>query len=236
MTNALLVPASSSVARPTAQTLRHLALGAVVGPVLFVLSWFTLGFVSDGYTLFGHTFTDYSPISQSISGLGMGGTAAYMNTAFVVAGLILIVGVIAVFGIVGRDRPAALRLTATILLACTGVGQIICGIFNLEAVLPHTLGFLLAMGVPLLSFPVAGRFLSRVDGWQTFGTWLTRLGSPMTLLLLISYFATFKPTADGAEHGVAGITQRALIVEVLAWFAVIGWKAYRHSRTPVTSQ
>jgi hypothetical protein len=36
-----------------AEKTRWLALGAAVGPVLFTLSWFVLGFLSPGYTLWG---------------------------------------------------------------------------------------------------------------------------------------------------------------------------------------
>lgn len=204
-----------------------LALAAVAGPVLFCLTWLVLGFVSDGYTLFDHTFTDYSVVSQPISGLGMGDTAPYMNTAFVVGGLLLIVGTVAAVVAVGRDQPEVTRWAVAALLACTGVGQVLCGLFDLEAMMLHTLGFLLALGVPVVGFVVAGRMLRRVDGWRTFGTWLMRVGSPVTAVLLAAYFAAFTPTADGAEHGVAGIVQRAGIVWVLGWLAALGWRAYR---------
>src|SRR5437867_3938698 len=73
---------------------RWLALGAVAGPVLFTLAWFILGFLSPGYSLFGTLIAPYSPISQPVSGLGLGPTAPFMNTAFVLSGLLLLVGVV----------------------------------------------------------------------------------------------------------------------------------------------
>lgn len=211
------------------RAVRRLALCAVIGPVLFTVVWFVLGFVSDGYTLFGHRFTDYSPISQPISGLGMGATAPYMNTAFVVTGLLLIAGVIGVFRTASADdmegRPV-LRRTAMVMLACTGAGQVVCGIFDLAAVMTHMLGFILALGTPVIGFLVAGLYLRHLPGWRRFGTWLL-LGGPLTLILLAAFFMTFQPTADGAEHGVAGLVQRAGVVEVHAWFVAMGWLAYR---------
>jgi hypothetical membrane protein len=228
--------ASAAPAAPTGEpprpASRTLVLGAVVGPVLFTLAWLLLGFTSTGYTLFDHTFTDYSPISQPISGLGMGSTAVYMNTAFVVTGLILIAGVVAVFDTIGTAGRPALHRAATVLLAGTGVGQIVCGVFDLEAMMPHMLGFLLALGLPIVSFVVAGRFLRRVPGWRPFGTWLMALGSPLTLLLLVAFFATFQPTADGAEHGVAGFVQRAGAIQVHAWFVAMGWLAFHRGPQP----
>ena len=211
----------------TAPARRLPVLGAVAGPVLFCLTWLILGFVSDGYTLFDHTFTDYAIVSQPVSGLGMGDTAPYMNAAFVLGGVLTIVGVVAVVAVAGRGLSPASRRTVVALLSCTGAGQVVCGVFDLEHVLPHMLGFLLAMGVPVIGFAVAGHVFRRVEGWRTFGTWLMRLGSPLTAVLLVAFFATFTPTADGAEHGVAGLVQRAGIVEVLAWYVAMGLLAWR---------
>jgi hypothetical membrane protein len=216
--------APSSVASTPTRVARVLALGAVAGPILFTVSWLILEAVSDGYTLWDHTFTDYSPISQSISGLGIGTTAPYMNTAFVVSGLLLIVGVIGVMSATSAGRPTP-RAT-TLLLALTGVGQVVCGVFTLRAIMPHMLGFLLALGAPVVSFLLAGRHFRRVPGWHRFGTGLL-VASPVTLALLVAYFATFQPTADGAEHGIAGLVQRIGVVEALGWFVAMGWMAFR---------
>lgn len=221
---------TKTIAPPIAPTrdARVLALGAAAGPVLFTLSWLVLGFVSPGYTLYGHRFTSYEPISQPISGLGMGTTAPYMNTAFVATGLMLTVGVVAAFRTFPPDRPA-LRRWSVGLLAATGIGQVICGIFDLQSTMPHSLGFFLAAGTPVVGFLVAGRYLRHVAGWRRLGTGLL-LASPLTLVLLIGFFATFQPTADGAEHGIAGLVQRLLILEIHAWFVAIGWLAYRRGR------
>ncbi|GAA1040972.1 hypothetical protein GCM10009557_63600 [Virgisporangium ochraceum] len=214
---------AAPVSRPTSKPgLPHLlALGAVVGPVLFTVSWLVLGAVSDGYTLFGHTFRDYSPVSQPISGLGMGDTAPYMNTAFVLCGLLLVVGVVGVMRVTSGGR------VTTALLALTGVGQAMCGIFTLEAMMPHSLGFMLALGTPAVSFLLAGRHFRRVPGWERLGTGLF-VAAPVSLALFVAFFMTFQPTADGAEHGVAGLVQRAGAVEVFAWFVAMGWMAFRH--------
>ena len=84
---------------------RRLALGAIAGPALFTAAWLILGFASPGYTVSGTWISPYSPISQPISGLGLGKTAPYMNTAFVVSGLLLLAGVIGV----ARSLPAGGR-------------------------------------------------------------------------------------------------------------------------------
>ena len=207
------------------EAIRWLALGAVAGPVLFTLAWVVLGFLSPGYTAWGTRIAPYSPISQGISGLGLGITAPFMNTAFVFSGLLILAGVVGIFqGI--REMGALARWSCTVLLALSPLGMAVDGIFTLESFLPHMVGFLLAAASPVLSFVVIGLLLRRVPGWRRLGSWLL-LASPLTLVLLVLYFLTFSPTVAGTQTGVAGLTERILVVEVLAWFVAMGWLAFR---------
>jgi Protein of unknown function (DUF998) len=230
MTNPHLAVANANRAAPAraGNPARWLALGAVAGPALFTLAWLVLGFLSPGYTLFGTLIAPYSPISQPISGLGLGPTGVYMNTAFVLSGLVLLAGVAGIFQTVrasGR-RPAGRAWAA--LLALSPLGLVVAGSFTLEAVMPHLLGFLLATGTPVASFLITGLFLRDIPGWRRFGTWLL-LGSPLTLVLLVGFFLTFDPASAGANVGMAGLVQRVLAIEVHAWFVAMGWLACRRS-------
>ncbi len=210
---------------------RWLALGAVVGPVLFTLAWLILGELSPGYTAWGIRIAPYSPISQPISGLGLGITAPFMNTAFVLCGLLTLVGVVGIFqGI--REMGALARWSCTVLLALSPLGMAMDGIFTLESFLPHTAGFLLATASPVLTFVVIGLLLRRVKSFRRFSTWLL-LGSPLTLALVVLYFLTFSPTVAGIQTGVAGLTERILVVEVHAWFVALGWLAFRRASQSV---
>jgi hypothetical protein len=222
-----------SSAKPAALTApesaRWLALGAVAGPVLFTLAWFVLGFLSPGYTLFGTLIAPYSPLSQPISGLGLGPTGPFMNAAFVLGGLMLLAGVIGVFQtMTATGRPTA-RWACAALLALSPLGMVIAGIFTLEAIFAHLIGFLLAVATPVVSFLAAGWFLRGIPLWRRFGNWLL-LGSPLTLVLVVLFFLTFDPAAAGAGVGVAGLTQRVLSVEVHAWFVAMGWLAFLSSK------
>jgi hypothetical protein len=38
------------------------------------------------------------------------------------------------------------------------------------------------------------------------------------------------PTVDGAEQGIAGLVQRATIIEVQTWYVLMGWLAHRGAR------
>src|SRR6266581_8225 len=224
---------SEGFAKPAAQAspkaTRWLALGAVAGPVLFTLAWVVLGELSPGYTAWGTRIAPYSPISQGISGLGLGITAPFMNTAFVFSGLLILAGVVGIFqGI--REMGALARWSCTVLLALSPLGMAVDGIFTLESFLPHMVGFLLAAASPVLSFVVIGLLLRRVPRWRRFGSWLL-LASPLTLVLLVLYFLTFSPTVAGTQTGVAGLTERILVVEVLAWFVAMGWLAFRRQES-----
>lgn len=219
-----------SSTKPAALTVpesaRWLALGAIAGPVLFTLAWLVLGFLSPGYTLFGTLIAPYSPVSQPISGLGLGPTGPFMNSAFVLGGLMFLAGVIGVFQTMTASGRPAVRWACAALLAFSPLGMVVAGIFTLEAVFAHLIGFLLAVATPVVSFLAAGWFLRGIPGWRRFGTWLL-LGSPLTLVLVVLFFWTFDPAAAGAGVGVAGLTQRILALEVLAWFVAMGWLAFR---------
>lgn len=208
----------------TSKAARVLALGAVAGPILFTLTWLILGFISPGYQLWDLWIAPYSPISQPISGLGLGVTAPFMNTAFVLMGLLLMIGVFGIFNSI-QEMGAFSRWSCIVLLALPGLGAIIDGIFTLESFFLHFMGFGLVL-TTVLSFLVVGILLRRVPRWRQFGNWLL-LGSPLTLILAILYFTTFDPEAAGLGLGISGLIQRLLIVEILAWYVVMGWLAFR---------
>jgi hypothetical protein len=218
MSEKTLNPAAPAIPGAT----RWLALGAVAGAALFTLAWFVLGFLSPGFTIFGTEISPYSPIS----GLGLGPTAPFMNAAFILSGILLMAGVIGVFQTMTASGRPALRWACVALLALSPLGFVVAGLFTLEDPLPHLIGFLLATGTPVLSFLAAGLFLRGIPRWRRLGTWLL-LGSPLTLVLVVLFFLTFDQAAIVAGQGVAGLTQRILALEVVAWFAAMGWLAFR---------
>lgn len=209
---------------------RWLALSAVAGPVLFTLAWIVLGFLSPGYTLWGQRIAPYSPVSQPVSGLGLGSTGPFMNVAFVLSGLLVIAGVIGIFQTTKTSSRVGTRRACTVLLILSPLGSVIDGIFTLESsgFIHLVVGFLLGCLTPVVSFLVAGLVFRRVPGFRRFGTWLL-LGSPLTLVLLILFFLTFNAVASGANQGVAGLTERLLIVEIQAWYVTMGVLAFRRS-------
>jgi hypothetical membrane protein len=160
-------------------------------------------------------------------GFGVAVTGACRDyAAFMPSGMLLIIGVLGIVTSRERDgtRPVA-RWTSTVLLALSGVGLVLAGLFTPAAPIPHVIGFLLAVGVPILSFLAAGTVLRGIPRRRRFGSWL-RLGSTLTVVLLILSQVTFNQLAIVAGQGIAGLTSRLLAVAVLAWFAVMGWMAF----------
>jgi hypothetical membrane protein len=204
----------------------RLALGAVAGPILFTLGWFVLGFVSPGYTMWGTRVAPYSAVSQPLSGLGLGPTGPFMNAIFILSGLLVVAGAVGIFRSIPELSPAA-RWIGAALLALPGLGSVMDGIFTLEHFFFHFVGFVLAL-TTVLGFPIIGYLLRRVPRWRRFGSWLIVAG-PVTLALTVLYFATFTPTIEGIQHGVAGLTERILVVELQGWYVAIGWLAFRRS-------
>lgn len=206
---------------------RWLALGAVAGPILFTLGWFVLGFISPGYTMWGTRIAPYSVISQPLSGLGLGPTGPLMNATFILSGLLIVAGAVGVFRSIAELGPAA-RRTGTVLLALPGLGAVIDGIFTLEHFFLHFVGFGLAL-TTVVGFPVIGWLLRRLPSWRRFSSWLIAAG-PLTLALTVLYFATFTPTVEGVQHGVAGLTERLLVLELQAWYVALGWFAFNKAK------
>jgi hypothetical membrane protein len=199
----------------------------VAGPVLFTLGWLVLGFISPGYTMWGSRIAPYSVISQPLSGLGLGPTGPLMNTAFILGGLLMMAGAVGIFRSIPELAPSA-RWIGTVLLALPGLGAVLDGVFTLEHFFLHFVGFGLAL-TTVVGFPAIGFLLRGVPSWRRFGTWLIVAG-PVTLALTVLYFATFTPTIEGVQRGVAGLTERLLVLELQAWYVAAGWLAFGKSK------
>ncbi len=209
------------------QAARWLALGAVAGETLFTLAWFILGFISPGFTIFGTVIKPYSAIAAPLSGLGLGLTAPLMNGAFILGGLLTLIGAVGIFQSIRELSPAA-RWVLTTLFGLSALGLVIDGVFTLESFMPHLMGFLLGSGTPVVGFLVAGLLLRRIPEWRTIGNWLL-VASPLTLALLILSQATFSQTAVMAGQGIAGLTERILCLDLAVWWVAMGWRAFRRS-------
>jgi hypothetical protein len=257
----------------TGGRVRWLTLGAIVGPLLFTLSWLVLGQLSPPYYAPSLTIASHSGAVLPISWLGVGSIGPFMNMALVICGLLLLGGIVGSFHSI-PEISAFARWSCTILLALSPLGLIVCGIIPMDSGFPyrswptdeisqalswplpgpvhhyqlsatyyvsrplllpfanplHSEGFLLTVASPVLSFLVAALTLRRVPRWRPFASGLF-FGSPLTLALLVLFFATFNlnRVAIGVSElsllGLGGVTNRVLILEVHAWFVALAWLA-----------
>ncbi|MGV8848794.1 MAG: DUF998 domain-containing protein [Propionibacteriaceae bacterium] len=168
----------------------------------------------------------YSPVSQPISGLGLGVTAPYMNTAFIVCGLLVIAGAIGV----RRTLPSARLATAGVVVsAFMGLGMVIDGIFTLESMLMHLLGFLVAVPGTAIGFLLTG-LVVRTSAPRLSAVLI--VSGPLALGLFAWFMAIFDPYSAGGNAGYAGLVQRAAITVVAAAWTILGITTWRRLRAP----
>lgn len=209
-----------STATPRKQDSTHwLALGTVAGPVLFTLASLALGSLRPGY----------STISQQVSALAIGPNGEFMRAAYLLYGLLVTVGVIAVFRGLRHDLGPVARWAGMALLVISPLGILWAGIFTMDNLAIHNIGTQAAFATPVITFPVVGLLLRRARSWRRFGI-LMLLGGPLTLALLIGLITSIPMSEMATGGGSFGLWQRALGIEVFAWFVALGWLAFRRSR------
>jgi hypothetical protein len=196
---------------------RILSLGMILGPALFTMTWCVLGFLRPEFDI----------ISNPVSGLGVGDYGLLMNAGFVACGLATFLGVLGVFGVIAA-REAHWSRFCFILLGISAAGVAIDGLFTFRSFFPHFVGFLLAAGLPVVGFPLTGRHLRASTRERRLGAWLFASG-PLLLALMALFFATFDPLKVDAGIGVAGLTERILILTLHGTFAALGWWGYTAS-------
>ena len=204
------------------------ALGAVIGPVLFTLAWIVLGVLQPPtQNMYGVMGGIAGAISNPISGLGVGPQAQLFNAAFVLCGLLTLAGVFGAFRTLGAARRPILASISMILMGLSPLGLGMAGVYTLAVSIPlHMLAAALLFLTPVVSFIAAGMYFRGLPDWRRFGTWLL-IGSPLTLLLFGLYAMSFNQAGVAAGEGVAGLTERIMMLEVSAWYVAMGWKAFR---------
>ena len=203
---------------------RWLLLGGLFGPVLFILAW-TVGDL---------TRPGYSWVDQAISDLGIGDGAWMLNGSLVILGLTLVGFAIAFYRTFRALASPAYRVACAVLLACVGAGYAVAGIFDETKPMHWEVGAPLVYAGAIFGFIIAGRMLRRSPLWGWWGT-LSLLASAATLVLVVATFYTFSMYTYSGFTPVtghfAGLMERILFVEILAWFAALGWRLFRGSQS-----
>jgi hypothetical protein len=127
-----------------------------------------------------------------------------------------------------KEMSSRARWICIALFALSPIGMVLCGLFTLESIMLHLIGFLLAVGSPVAGFVVAGLVLRGIPSWKQFSRWLF-LGSLLTAILIVLFFQMFSPTEAGNGVGAAGLIQRMLTIEIHGLIAALGWRSFRRS-------
>ena len=145
-------------------TTRLLALGGVIGPLMFVVACTIAGFLRPGY----------SPLHQAISDLGVGPLAWLLNVPLIVMGLLLVACCAAFLRVLGPALCDPWRWIFSGLLALPGLGFAWAGIFT-EAPATVTLHWVVSMPLvaigSIAGFLVTGIRLRRLHSWRGIGTY-----------------------------------------------------------------
>jgi hypothetical protein len=202
--------------RPGHWLSRWLSLGATAGPLLFVLCWVVLGSTRPGY----------SSVSQPISTLAVGPQGGSMRVAFLLNGLLIAVGVIAASRTFHAQLGRGAYWTCLVLLLISPLGVLWDGVFTMDHLGLHNIGVQAAVGSVILTLPLSGLILRRSPHWRRFGT-LLLLVAPLTVALLIGFMTSVPLAQMATGGGHYGLWQRAVTIEVQAWYAVLGSLAFR---------
>jgi hypothetical membrane protein len=206
---------------------RRLAIGGLVGPIGFVLTFTVAGLLRPGY----------SPIHQTISDLGVGANRWLVDAALILNGLLIFALVIAVFRSTRTVLSPRSRWLASALLTLSPLGFAVAGIFT-EA--PSTLavhwliGANLGLAGPVVAFLVTGVLLRRDSRWRAMGTYSLVAGA-ITLVLVGFMGWVFTPGTALAGARLGGLMERAVVIEVFAWYVAVGWWLLRGGSESVSA-
>jgi hypothetical membrane protein len=200
---------------------RWLAAGAIVGSVLFTVT----------YTFAGALRPGYSPIDQAISDLGVGDRAWLLNVALIVLGLLLVGLAVDFYRLVRPEASRLLRLATAIFLAMVGAGYVVAGIFPETIPIHWLLGAtLIYVGAPLGFLLAAVLLLRGGPTWRRLGVYslVASLATVVLVGLTFAVFSSYSFSPGALPVGrLGGLMERLLFTEILAWYVVIGSRLWR---------
>jgi hypothetical membrane protein len=195
-----------------------LAVAGMIGPVIFVVSFLVAGALRPGY----------SPLRQAISALGTGPNGWIEIASAETASVLITVFAIGLGVLLWPSLSTVWRWTCASLLSLPGVGLIIAGFTdNARFRFTHTMASQAGLWGAVLAFLLFGIALYRARRWRPWSVY-SLFASAATLVLLAVTFAGLSPGAPLADYG--GLLERLVVIEVLAWYLVFGWKVLREAR------
>jgi hypothetical membrane protein len=209
-------------------TLRLCLWGGIVGPIFFVLVFTIDGFLTPGY----------SAMRDVVSFLELGPTGWIQRLNFMLTGLLLILFALGFFLWMRPWDASGWRSVTTVLIALSGVGLIMAGLFLPDAPgtaqtsvhgILHTIAFTVVffpLGLACLS--VGGKFI-RTTGWRIHGWYSLLTGLFPIFAALGNLFSSFvvsnassaPVSATSSQLAVGGLINRLLVLVAFAWYVIL---------------
>ncbi len=165
----------------------------------------------------------YNPIQQVLSNLGVSPYSYFFNGSIIILGIVTFLGVILTFRMFPRKITSGV---GRIMLLFAGLGAIGVGIFT-EHTRPHSFHGIfaavafLSSGIALIFLANSFRKLPEWAGWPL----PTAFGGVFTIAALI-LFAVY--------NGYDGLTERLIVVPILAWAPMLGWHFWQRLNREAT--
>jgi len=203
--------------------LKNLALGGLIGPLIFVLA-----------TLVSASLrSDYNHISQFISELGATDTshAMLMNlSGFLPFGLLMIGFGVSLFSLL--PKGISLRI-GSFLIVIFGLGVTLAGLFSCDAGCPdsgsventiHNQVSAVAFFSVIIGTGILGFSFRSHANWKS--VWLYTF---LTFIASAGFLATMINSFEASTYN--GLWQRLLLFTLFVWFGVLGVKLHRTPRS-----
>ena len=203
---------------------RRLALGGMVGTLLFLPVVFLIGETTDGYSHLAHRI---SALSQTGAPEPWAQTINFMVVGILVIGLAVGLRREMSEGRASRLGPA--------LIAAFGLAMLLNGVFpadpldgpdTLAGTLHSATAGLGFLGVIAAMFLLSRRFVEDAE-WQQLAS-LSRLFGVATIVLMVSYLLAQEGAVE-AWNPWTGLLQRGMAAVVMAWLFLLALRLFQTS-------
>jgi hypothetical membrane protein len=233
-----ILETSSTVPGEQRKLALRLSLWAgIIGPLFFVLVFTIDGFLTPGY----------SAMRDVVSFLELGPTGWIQRLNFMLTGLLFILFALGFFQEMRPKSASGWLAVTTVLLALSGVGLIMAGLFPPDAPgtaqvsvpgILHTFAFTLVfLPLGLACLFVGGKFV-RTPGWRIHGVYSLLAGVFPIFAALGNLYSSFvilnasssAVSATSSQIAVGGLINRLLIIVAFAWYVILASRLLMQQR------
>ncbi len=151
-----------------------------------------------------------------------------VDIPIVILGLLIIALAVGFFWAMRQVMSSGWRWTCAVLVALPGLGLGMGGFFTeapstllIHILVVSTLG----LYFPVVTFFLVGLQLIRNREWRGFGIY-SFVAGVATVAAIVFLQQAFTPGSALSGLHIAGLAERVDLVEILAWYVVLGWRLF----------